>query len=693
MICCLNPNCENPLNPDGNYYCESCHSKLIPLLRNHYRVIERLSDEGGFSITYLAEDLDKLNERCVVKQFAPKFKEKSGMNKAIELFKQEAQRLQKLGQHPQIPALLAYFEQENYLFLVQQFIEGPNLIQELEQEGVYSENKIIEFLLDLLPVLTFIHQRGVIHRDIKPHNIIRRQYDSRLVLIDFGASKQLTATVHTKIGTAIGSHGYVAREQMQQGKSSPGSDLFSLGVTCFHLLTGIPPSKLWMEHGYSWVKLWRNYFRKSSGIKAVSRFKLGKIFDKLLQVDVQKRYQSADEVINDLRNQLSLSPQMPATQIEFTATSSESFISKTIKQKKYVLASGGVVLLTLASLWYYQMRDSVNTQSFGNPPINNISEESGFPITLKGHASDVNSVVFASDSQTLFTASDDKTIKAWNLTNKQKILTLTGHSGWIWTMSISPDGKMLASGGADKTIKLWNPLTGKEIRSLEGHLIGRINSVAFSPDSKTLASGSWDKTIKLWNSLTGEEIRTLRGHSQAVASVAYSPVSVATPQGFGKILASGSWDKTIKVWNPLTGEEIRTLKGHSDKIISVAFSPDGKTIASASRDNTIKLWNVDTGKEIRTLKGHFDKVNSVAFIAKTKSDKSLSNTIVISGSNDNTIKLWNPETGDVIHNFKRDPGYVYSIAISPDRRLIASGGSAENIIKIWQMPFKLEEVK
>lgn len=684
MICCLNPNCENPLNPDGNYYCESCHSKLIPLLRNHYRVIERLSDEGGFSITYLAEDIDKLNERCVVKQFAPKFKEKSGMNKAIELFKQEAQRLQKLGQHPQIPALLAYFEQENYLFLVQQFIEGPNLAQELQQEGVYSESKIREFLLDLLPVLTFIHQRGVIHRDIKPHNIIRRQYDSRLVLIDFGASKQLTATVHTKIGTAIGSHGYVAKEQMQQGKTSPASDLFSLGATCFHLLSGIPPSKLWMEHGYSWVRLWRKYFRQSSGIKALSRLKLGKILDKLLQIDVQKRYQSADEVISDLRNQSSLSPsQMPATQIEFAATPSESFISTTIKRKKYFLASGAFVLFSLASLWYFQTKDFVNTQSFGNQPVNN-SEKSAFPITLKGHASDVNSVVFASDSQTLFTASDDKTIKAWNLTNKQKILTLTGHSGWIWTMSISQNGKMLASGGADKTIKLWNPLTGKEIRSLKGHSAG-VTSVAFSPDGKTLASGSWDKTIKLWNPLTKEENRTLRGHSQTVSSVAYSPS--------GKMLASGSWDKTIKLWNPLTREEIRTLKGHSDKIISIAFSPDGKTIASASKDNTIKLWNVDTGKEIRTLKGHLDKVNSVAFILKNKTDKSLKNTIVVSGSNDNTIKLWNPETGDVIHTFKKDPGYVYSIAISPDRKLIASGGSAENIIKIWQMPFKLEGVK
>jgi WD40 repeat protein/tRNA A-37 threonylcarbamoyl transferase component Bud32 len=681
MICCLNPDCENPLNADGNDYCESCHSRLIPLLRSHYRVIERLSDEGGFSITYLAEDIDKLNERCVVKQFAPKVKESSSMNKAIALFKDEAQRLQKLGQHEQIPTLLAYFEQENYLFLVQQFIEGPNLLQELRQQGKYGESKILELLLDLLPVLSFIHQHGVIHRDIKPQNIIRRQDNRRLVLIDFGASKQLTTTIHTKIGTAIGSHGYIAKEQMQQGKSSRASDLFSLGATCFHLLSGIAPSELWMEHGYAWVGFWRKHLHKASGVEVTLRPKLAKILDKLLKIDVQKRYQSTDEVINDLRNESLSSAQVPVTQIGFSATS-KSFTPLTKKQKQHLLISGAIVLFALASVWYFHTRRIADTD-FQNQPVSRTSEKSD-PITLKGHSSDVNAVVFAADGQKLFTGSDDKTIKAWDLNLKQELFTLTGHSGWIWAIAISPDNKMLASGSADNTIKLWNSSTGKEIRTLKGHLSG-VTSVAFNPDGKTLASGSWDKTIKLWNPLTGKEIGNLKGHLQTVAAVAYSPD--------GKMLASGSWDKTIKLWDIETGKEIRTLKGHSELIISITFSPDGKTIASASKDKTIKLWDVDTGKEIRTLKGHSEKVNSVAFIAKSKTDKSLNNTIIVSGSNDNTMKLWNPATGDVIHTLKKDPGYVYSIAVSPDRNIIASGGSAENIIKIWQMPFKLEGVK
>jgi serine/threonine protein kinase len=300
MLCCLNPDCQNPLNPDGNQQCRSCSTPLIPLLRGRYRVINLLSDEGGFSRTYLAEDIDKLNEPCVVKQLAPKLQETSALKKAVELFKEEAKQLQQLGQHHQIPTLLAYFEQDKYLFLVQQYIEGQNLLKELQTQGTYSESKIRELLLDLLPVLEFIHQRGVIHRDIKPQNIIRRESDRRLVLIDFGASKQLTATVQTKIGTTIGSHGYTAIEQMQDGKAYPASDLFSLGATCFHLLTGVSPSKLWMQHGYSWVNHWQRYLNQPSQGRTISRLKLPKVLDKLLKVDFQERYQSADEVLKDV---------------------------------------------------------------------------------------------------------------------------------------------------------------------------------------------------------------------------------------------------------------------------------------------------------------------------------------------------------------------------------------------------------
>jgi formylglycine-generating enzyme required for sulfatase activity/tRNA A-37 threonylcarbamoyl transferase component Bud32 len=268
---------------------------LIPLLINRFQVLRVLSNKGGFGRTYLAEDSQNLNKQCVIKQLAPKQSGTYALKKAKELFMQEAKRLQDLGEHPQIPTLFAYFEDNGFLYLAQQFIKGENLLDELEQKGKYNEIQIRELLLDLLPSLKFIHERNIIHRDIKPENIMRRASDGKLVLIDFGASKELTTEVHTRIGTRIGTHGYSPLEQIQGGEAYPASDLFALGATCFHLLTGVNPFNLWTRNGFNWVNNWRQHLPSP-----VSQ-ELGKVLDKLLKIDLQERYESADEVIKDLK--------------------------------------------------------------------------------------------------------------------------------------------------------------------------------------------------------------------------------------------------------------------------------------------------------------------------------------------------------------------------------------------------------
>lgn len=172
-------------------------------MRNRYRPIKSLGS-GGFGKTYLAEDIEKLDEKCVIKQFAPQFQVTAGLQKATELFEQEARRLQQLGVHPQVPTLLAYFQEDSLLYLVQQFIDEQNLFKELEQQGTFSEGKIRDLLQDLLNILLVVHQQKVIHRDIKPENIIQRE-DAKVVLIDFGASKELKQTLMATQGTVIGS--------------------------------------------------------------------------------------------------------------------------------------------------------------------------------------------------------------------------------------------------------------------------------------------------------------------------------------------------------------------------------------------------------------------------------------------------------------------------------------------------------
>jgi serine/threonine protein kinase len=176
-------------------------------------------------------------------------------------------------------------------------VDGDNLLTLFQNQGIWQESQVKQLLLELLPVLKFIHEQKIIHRDIKPENIMRRRSDGLLVLIDFGVSKQLSGTVMSRLGTKIGTHGYAPLEQMQGGEAYPASDLFSLGATAFHLLTGIHPSDLWTEHGYSWTGNWQQH------LKSPIDKRLELILSKLLAKDIQQRYQSAEEVLIDFQRQ------------------------------------------------------------------------------------------------------------------------------------------------------------------------------------------------------------------------------------------------------------------------------------------------------------------------------------------------------------------------------------------------------
>ena len=314
MSQCFNPNClhRNPASPK---FCQKCGNKL--LLGDRYRAINYIG-EGGFGRTFRAIDEKRLDTPCVIKQFLPQQQGSPALNKAEELFKQEAVRLRDLGNHPQIPDLLSFEEQDGRFYLVQQFIDGQDLLKELQQRGKFNEAQIRQLLNDLLPVLDFSHQRQVIHRDIKPDNIIRDK-NGKLVLIDFGVSKQLTASVLSRIGTVTGSPGYAAPEQMQ-GQVFPASDLYSLAVTCIRLLTGclltesndMITDELFNPMQMEWV--WRQKVSVSN--------ELAQVLDKMLSFRVGDRYQSATAVLQALSPSVAkpTQPSVPSTVISSTPT-------------------------------------------------------------------------------------------------------------------------------------------------------------------------------------------------------------------------------------------------------------------------------------------------------------------------------------------------------------------------------------
>jgi eukaryotic-like serine/threonine-protein kinase len=261
-------------------------------LRRRYKIINKLG-QGGFGETYLAEDMDlPRNPHCVVKRFKPQLTDPLALQEAMRLFDTEADVLYRLGNHEQIPRLLAHFEENQEFYLVQELIDGKDLGKELILGTKWSEKQIIVFLQDLLSTLEFVHQQNVIHRDIKPANLIQRASDGKIVLIDFGAVKEIsTLTMITQGKTvAVGTPGYMPSEQ-SNGQPQLCSDIFAVGIIAIQALTGIHPLQLPKDPKTLKV-IWQNQAQISP--------KLADILERMVEYNFNQRSQSASEVLRSL---------------------------------------------------------------------------------------------------------------------------------------------------------------------------------------------------------------------------------------------------------------------------------------------------------------------------------------------------------------------------------------------------------
>lgn len=266
-----------------------CGSKR--LFRDRYKILRALG-RGGFGVTFLARDATLPSAPlCVIKQLCPKVSNPVILQKASERFEREAKTLSQLGSHAQIPQLLDYFQVDGEFYLVQEYVRGSTLAKDIKQKGSQSEGMVKRFLREILPVLDYVHQHQVIHRDIKPPNIIRCQDDGRLVLIDFGAVKEQIAAFEEASQKAptthfVGTVGFAPPEQLAL-RPTYSSDIYAVGVTCLFLLTGKTP----MEFDYnpaSGEVCWQDQ------VEVTPHF--GKILTKMLKISTCDRYQSVEQV-------------------------------------------------------------------------------------------------------------------------------------------------------------------------------------------------------------------------------------------------------------------------------------------------------------------------------------------------------------------------------------------------------------
>ncbi len=291
-------------------WVEGMNLGLGQTLGGRYKIVARLG-QGGFGTTFIAQDWHLPgNHSCVVKQLKPQATDPLTLQAARRLFDTEAKVLHQLGTHGQIPQLFAYFEENQEFYLVQELVEGDDLSKEIAPGTQRSESQVIALLQEILEILEFVHQHNVIHRDINPHNLIRRKSDGKLVLIDFGAVKQVSTQVlngaKTSFTIAIGTPGYRPSEQAN-GNPKLSSDIYAVGMVGIQALTGLLPQALPTNPDTCEIS-WRDRVSVSP--------QFAKVLDKMVRYDFRERYPSATAALlalKDLTQTTSATVALPRT--------------------------------------------------------------------------------------------------------------------------------------------------------------------------------------------------------------------------------------------------------------------------------------------------------------------------------------------------------------------------------------------
>lgn len=287
--------------------------------------------------------------------------------------------------------------------------------------------------------------------------------------------------------------------------------------------------------------------------------------------------------------------------------------------------------------------------------------------TLRGHSAPVNAVALTRDTKLAVSSSYDKTLRVWDLCQGKELRRLTGHSHLVNVLAITAGGRYVISASYDRTLKLWDLDSGTALHTFAGHL-GWVNAISVTRDGRLMVSASQDQTLKVWNLETGLLQCTLIGHRGSVRDV------VLTPDG--KEAVSASIDKTIKIWNLDDGTQVRSLAGHSGPVNKVVVTASGRQVVSASQDHTVRSWDLNSGLQLQVLAGHNGSVNAILLMP--------GDTRVISASDDNQVKMWDLDSGTELYNVPAHSGPVHKLMATPDgKRVVSVNGSEDTTLRVW----------
>jgi serine/threonine protein kinase len=630
----------------------------------NYR-LSRLLGEGSFAQVYLGEHI-YLSTPAAIKVIYTQLIDDP------DWFRNEARTIARLV-HPNIVRVLDFGIEDRTPFLVLDYAPGGTLRQRHPEGSLLPLSVIVSYIKQIADALLYAHNEKLVHRDVKPENVLLGR-SNEVLLSDFGVALMVQTLSLQSMQDVAGTIPYMAPEQIK-GQPRPASDQYALGIIVYEWLTGKRPFS-------------------GSATEIIS--KQLAVTPPPLRVQVPTLLPAVEQVI---MTALEKEPDKRFDSVrEFALAlelASQSGAAATVRAGIPNAIDGTILAVNVpAAPPANEVVSARSTRSAVPPPSASIGlpKPAGTIIcSYQGHSNAIRSLSWWSDGTRIVSASNDKTVQIWDATAANQLQIYRDASDAVRAVAGSPNGANIATVGSDALVRVWDFATNRLLVTYAGHVGSAVNAITWSPQQQLLASAATDGSVHVWDVTTGQPLTIYRGHTGSVNALAWLPNMSLSSLRRNNLIVSGGDDASVQTWEAYTGSKVALYQGQTAKILSVAWSPNtyplpstpdsSSSLRNTSRvacggiDGQMQMWDTATDREVLNYR-YSAPLTVVAW--------SPDGTRFAYASDDGTVQVWDTRSNLKLLTFSRAVP-VRVMAWSPDGKYIASGGD-DKIIQVWIAP-------